>query len=180
MSPVFAFPQRAAPLAWLIGLLLAAAAIVLLPATAALALFGGAALALALLRYPELAIYLIPFAVPFGSLMPLPLGGANVTAADGLVLLAFVLWLVRQIAQRQIFLRQASLVIPFIVFILAAGFSLTGALSLQASAKELAKWLEMLAVYWLMVQEFGPWQIKWTVVSILLAGLAEAAVGLYQ
>ncbi len=171
--------RMASLLGW-IALVLLAAAITLLPSTIDVLLIGGGFLSLALLQYPELAVYLLVFAVPFGSLMPLPIAGANVTAADGLLLLALGLWLARQIARRQITFRRASLVVPFLVFILAAGMSLTGALSLQASAKELLKWIEMLAGYWLIVQEFGPVQIERVLAAIFLAGLSEAAVGLYQ
>ncbi len=143
----------------LIALVLLAVAITLLPTQTTLLLIGGGFLCLALLRFPELAVYFLILAVPFGSLMPLPVAGANVTAADGLLLLALVLWLARQIARRQIVLRRASLLLPFLVFILAISLSLTVALSLQASAKELLKWIEMLAIYWLVVQEFGPQQM---------------------
>jgi O-antigen ligase len=169
-----------APLAGVSALVLIAAAITFLPLTTALVLIGGGFLCLALLRYPELAVYLLVFAIPFGSLFPLPVGGANVTAADGLLLLAAALWLARGIARRQIVPRRAELLVPFLVFILAAGVSVTGALSLQASAKELLKWIEMLAVYWLIVQDFGRAQIERVLAVIFIAGLAEAAVGLYQ
>jgi O-antigen ligase len=103
------------------------------------------------------------------------------TAADALLGLAFALWLARQIARRQIVLRLASLVIPFLIFLLAASVSLTGALSLQASAKEAAKWTEMVLAYWLIVQaEFDGRRIKQTLAVIVVAGLAEAAIGIYQ
>ena len=167
-------------LAGIAGLVLLAAVITLLPATTALLVVGGVLAGLALLRYPELAIYLLCIAIPFGSLVPLPLAGANVTAADGLLLLALVLWIARQIGRREIVLRRASLVIPLFIFLLAAGVSVTGALSLQASVKELVKWIELLVVYWLIAQDSDRFSLERLLAAIFLAGLAEAAVGIYQ
>lgn len=169
-----------APLAAALALVLIAAAITLLPAFTAVLVIGGVFLSLAFLYWPEIAVYLLIFAIPFGSLMPIPFAGANLSAADGLLLLALGLWLAQMIARRRILLRPAPLLIPFALFLLAAGLSLTVTLSLQASAKELTKWVEMAAVYWLIVQEFGPMQVTRALAAILLAGLAEAAIGFYQ
>lgn len=169
-----------APLVGALGLVLTAAVISLLGPLSAALVIGGAFLSLVLLRRRELAYYLLILAVPFGSLVPLPLAGANVTAADGLLLVALAMWLARQIAGRQIILRPAPLLIPFLLFLFAAGLSLTVALSLQSAAKEFIKWVEMTAVYWLVVQEFGTIQVKRSLAVILLAGAAEAALGLYQ
>lgn len=168
------------PLVGALALVLLAAAITLLPTSTAVFVIGGVFLSLALLRWREIAIYLLILAIPFGSLVPVPVAGANVTAADGLLLLALALWLAQQISRRQIILRPAPLLIPFALFLLAASISLTVALSLQASAKELIKWIEMAAAYWLIVQDFGPVQVERALATILLAGLAEAALGLYQ
>ena len=168
------------PLVGALVLVLIAAAITLLPTSTAVFVIGGAFLSLALLRWRELAVYLLIFAIPFGSLVPIPVAGANVTAADGLLLLALALWLARQISQRNISVRPAPLLIPFAIFLFAAGLSLTVALSLQASAKEMIKWIEMAATYWLIVQDFGPVQVERVLAAIFLAGLAEAALGFYQ
>jgi putative inorganic carbon (HCO3(-)) transporter len=168
------------PFVGALGLALLSAAITVLPTPTAVLVIAGAFLSLALVRWRELAFYLLIFAIPFGSLVPVPLGGANVTAADGLLLLALALWLAHQISRRRIIFRSAPLLIPFVIFIFAASVSLTVALSLQAAAKELAKWIEMLAIYWLVVQEFGPVQVKRALAAMFCAGLAEAALGFYQ
>lgn len=169
-----------APLAGALALLLIAATISLVPAPTAALLIGGAIVALALVHWPEITVYFLVFAIPFGSLLPVPIAGANVTAADGLLLLALALWLARQITRRRILIRPAPLLIPFVVFLFTASLSLTVTLSLQASAKELIKWVEMAAVYWLIVQEFGPVQVWRALAAIFLAGLAEAVIGFYQ
>jgi O-antigen ligase len=172
--------QARTPLVGALALFLFAAAITLLPTSTAVLVIGGVFLSLALVRWREIAIYLLILAIPFGSLVPFPVAGANVTAADGLLALGLALWLAQQIARRRIVVRPAPLLIPFALFLLAAGISLTVALSLQASAKELTKWIEMAAAYWLIVQDFGPVQVERAIAAILLAGLAEAGVGLYQ
>jgi putative inorganic carbon (HCO3(-)) transporter len=168
------------PLIGALGLALISAAITLLPTSTAILVIGGAFLCFALVRWRELAVYLLILAVPFGSLAPVPVWGANVTAADGLLVLALALWLAHQVSQRRITFRPAPLLIPFVLFIFAASVSVTVALSLQAAAKELVKWIEMLAVYWLVVQEFGPVQVVRALAVIFCAGLAEAALGFYQ
>lgn len=168
------------PLIGALGLVLLAAVITLLPASTSILVIGGAFLSLALLRWQEGVVYLLIFAVPFGSLVPIPVAGANVTAADGLVLLGLMLWLAGCISRRKINIRPTPLLIPFAIFLFAAGLSVTVALSLQAAAKELIKWVEMAAIYWLIVQEFGPIQVERALAAIFLAGLAQAGLGLYQ
>ncbi len=166
-------------------LLLLAVILVVFPVTTAAGLLVALAVILVLLRWPELALYLLVLAVPFGSLVPLPLGGANVTAADALLLVAFLLFMARQVARRAINLHLAALVLPFLLFLFAIGLSVTGALSLQASAKEIVKWVEMLLAYWLVAQDATMGEgltrrVLLLIAVILLAGFAEALVGIYQ
>ncbi len=167
------------------GIVLLLVAIIALGTTTnAVLLVGGVFGFLLLLRWPQVALYLLPFAIPFGSLVPLPVGGANLTAADALLLLAFALWLTRQVMARAIRIQFGFLVIPFLIFLFAIGISVTGALSLQASVKELVKFAEMLLAYWLVIQfdresetsDFA----RNLLAAIFLAGLAEALVGIYQ
>ena len=148
--------------------------------TNALVLFFGALLVGALLLFPELAIYLLVFAVPFGALLPLNVGGAQVTAADGLLLLAWALYFARGIARRNIALKFPPLALPFVLFILAAGISFTVARSFTDSIAELTKWVEMFAAYWLVAQFFEQKQIEKLLAVMFCAGLAQALLGAYQ
>ncbi len=148
--------------------------------TNALVLFFGALLVGALLLFPELAIYLLVFAVPFGSLLPLNVGGAQVTAADGLLLLAWALYFARGIARRNIALKIPPLALPFVLFILAAGISFSVARSFTDSIAELTKWIEMFAAYLLVAQFFAEKQIEKLLAVMFCAGLAEALLGAYQ
>ncbi len=148
--------------------------------TNALVIVPGALLVGALLLFPELAVYLLVFAVPFGSLLPFNIGGANVTAADGLLLLAWALYLARGIARRRVELKIPPLALPFGLFILAAGVSMTVARSLTDSIAELTKWIEMFAAYWLVAQFFEEKQIGKLLAVMFCAGLAQALLGAYQ
>src|SRR5581483_5761922 len=151
------------------------------PLTTALFFAGALLLGGALFFYPEVAVYLLVFAVPFGSLLPLNVGGANATAADALLLLAWGLYLARGIARaertRDLQLKIPRLALPFIIFIFAAFLSFTVAISLKDAVTELVKWIEMLAAYWLVAQFFDETRVERLLAVMLAAGLGEALLG---
>lgn len=157
-----------------------AIALGVLPLTGAVAVAGGALLVGALFVVPEVAVYLAVMAVPIGSLAPLNVGGANMTAADLFLALAWGLYLMRGIARRRIELRPPALTLPFVLFILAAGVSITVARSLTDSLAELAKWVEMFAAYWLVSQFFEEKQVERLLAVMFCAGLAQGLLGAYQ
>lgn len=172
--------ERRPPLALAIILLFLVLVWALLPL--ANALFFSLALVLlgALVLAPELAVYLLVFAVPFGSLVPLNVGGASVTAADGLLVLAWALYLMRGVARRKIELRPPPLALPLLVFIFAAALSITAARSFTDSVVELSKWIELLAAYWLVAQFFDETRVERLLAVMFCAGLAQALLGAYQ
>jgi putative inorganic carbon (HCO3(-)) transporter len=174
--------RRATPWGWLALVILGiSGALIVLPLPSAVAVMGGALLALALLRWHELALYIAIVAVPFGSWFPIPLGIGNLTAVDLAVALLMGLWLARLIVvERGITIRFPPLSLPFAVFLFAALVSLTGALSLQHAIKELTKWFEMFAVYLYVANNLDETRIERALAVIFLAGLAEAAIGIYQ
>lgn len=178
LSP--ALRNRAPLLAGICALALIALALARLSVEGAFLFTLGILLAFALLRAPEIAIYLLILAVPFGSLFPLPVGGANATFSDALVLLALSLWVVRSIAQGRVTPRIPPLTLPFILFIIAISVSLLVAQSLTEGAKEIFKWIEMFAVYWLVAQEFEDKQRERALAVIFVAGFVQAAIGAYQ
>lgn len=167
---------------WLLVVVLGASALLfaLFSLTTAVLVGGAALLASALLLVPELTLYLVVFAVPFGSLLPLPVGGANVTAADFLLLLAWGLYLARGVARRRVELSVPPLVLPFVIFILAAALSFTVAQSLTDSLSELTKWVEMLAAYWLVALMFDDTRAERLLGVMFLAGTSQALLGAYQ
>jgi len=164
-----------------LALLVIASALVALPLPTAVALVGGALVVLALLRWHEIALYIAIVAVPFGSLFPIPLGVGNLTAVDIAVALLIGLWLARMIVhERGITIRFPPLTVPFALFLFAALVSVTSALSLPHAIKELTKWLEMFAVYLYIANNFDRVRMTRALAVMFLAGLAEAAIGIYQ
>jgi putative inorganic carbon (HCO3(-)) transporter len=158
-----------------------AGALIVLPLTSAVIVIGGALAAIAILRFPELALYALVFAVPYGSLFPVALGAGNLTAVDLLVALVLALWLARMIAQdRAIVVHWFPLSLPFAAFLFAALLSMTVALSLQAALKEFTKWAEMFAIYVFVANNLDRAKLPRLLAATFLAGLSEAAIGIYQ
>ncbi len=156
-------------------------ALIILPLASAVIVIGGALAAIAVLRFPELALYALVFAVPYGSLFPVALGAGNLTAVDLLVALVLALWLARMIAlDRAIVVRWFPLSLPFALFLFAALLSMTVALSLQASLKEYTKWAEMFAIYIFIANNLDQSKLPRLLAAMFLAGLSEAAIGIYQ
>lgn len=179
----FAPPRRRV---WLTAGILLCLALVIgyYPAPTALGILVALGGALALAALPEIAVYLVVLAVPFGSLLPFTLSGAQVTAADLFLALAWLLYLARGVARRRLELHFPPLALPFALFMLAAAVSVTVATSLTDSVTELTKWLELFAAYWLVAQFMNPAENKGAVERLvavmLVAGLAQALLGIYQ
>ncbi len=169
-------------LVWLAPTLaLIAGALILLPLTSALAVVGGALALLALLRWPELALYLLIFAVPYGSWFPIPVSVGNLTAVDFCVALVLALWVARMIVKdRAIVIRWPPLTGPFALLLFAALLSTTVALSLQYAAKEIVKWIEMLAMYVYVANTLDEQKLRRVLTALFVAGASEAAIGIYQ
>ncbi len=168
--------------AWVaLALLAVAGALTALPLTGALGAVGGALALLAVLVWPEIALYVLIVAVPYGSLFPIPVSVGNLTAVDLLVAAILALWIARQIARdRAIRVQWPPLSVPFAVFLGAALVSTTVAFSLQYAAKELVKWVEMFAVYVYVANNLDARRTWRALAVLLLAGLSEAAIGIYQ
>ena len=157
------------------GLALAA-----LPLTlAGLAVVGGTVVVATLVR-PQIGLYLLIFAVPFGSLREISLGGMTVGATEALIGLMLAAWLARLLAYPQGTLRWPPLTLPLLIFLAAALLSLPGALSLRYSLKELIKWIEVLGLYVLAANVLDRRRARTLVFCILLAGTASALHGWYQ
>lgn len=169
------------------GLVLAA-----LPLSAAVALPAGVLVVLVTLIRPQFSLYLLVFSVPFSSLRSLSLGGLSVTASELLVALVAVAWLARSVARRSVRPAHGALLIPLLLLLGAELLSLFDALSLSLAFGELLKWAEVLAVYVVATsiltasdRTAGPGASSRRIVAmlsllILLAGLLEALLGVYQ
>jgi O-antigen ligase len=145
----------------------------------ALFVLGGIAV-LATLVYPPLGVLFIVPAIPFGSLRQVQVGVINVGVAEVLVALVLAAWLMRMVAQREIRIRWPPLALPLAIFLGVLFLSSLGATSLQHSAKEIVKWLEVFALYVLVANEMDGRWIRALVFVVLGTGALVALQGMYQ
>lgn len=150
------------PLAWAVGLTLAAGALLLI-----------------LLR-PVVGLYLLVLAVPFGSLREIGFGVLSIGGAEAVAVLTAAAWLAGMLARREVRSQGAPLIVPLGILLAALSFSVQGALSLAWSIKGLLVWLELVAVYLLVVNLLEEKQARILVMLILVAGGLQALLGIYQ
>jgi len=167
--------------AFLVGLLIflgAAIARLALPDT--ILFLGGAAFFILLLLKPVLSVYTLIPLIPFSPLFAISAGGIRVGLMEIVLLSGIVAWLI-QFSVRQhhkpIF---PPLLWSFLLILAAVAFSWLNTLSLGASLVETIKWVEMLGLYLLITTLLPTRQVKWVVLVILLTGMAQALLGLYQ
>lgn len=146
---------------------------------AAAGLLGTIAIAVILLHPVWGLIALVPL-IPFSSVISLQIGGVQVGGMEALLLLALAAWLLRMAARRQIVIPHPPLLLPWLLWLGIILVSWLVALSLGAALKESLKWLEMLAIYLFVAANLERRHLPWLVGAILLAGTAQALLGLYQ
>lgn len=104
--------------------------------------------------------------------------------------LAIAGWLARGLARRRIVVPRIGLLVPLGVYIFVGLLSLLPATSLEEGLKESLKWIEIALGVVILVSEAEPprraapgifeGRIKWVIAAILIAGVAQAAVGIWQ
>jgi putative inorganic carbon (HCO3(-)) transporter len=146
---------------------------------AAVGLLGTIAVVLILLHPVWGLIALIPL-IPFSSLVSLEIGGVSVGGMEVLLLLILIAWLLRMASRRQIVIPHPRLCLPWLLWLGVILVSWLAALSLGAALTESLKWLEMLALYLFMVAVLERRHLPWLIGAVLLAGIAQALLGLYQ
>jgi putative inorganic carbon (HCO3(-)) transporter len=142
-------------------------------------LLGTIAAALILLNPVWGLIALIPL-IPFSSLISIQIGGVSVGGMEATLLLILAAWLLRMTARRQIIIPHPPLLLPWLLWLGVILSSWLAALSLGAAFTESLKWLEMLALYLFIVANVERRHLPWVVGTILVAGTAQALLGLYQ
>ena len=97
------------------------------------------------------------------------------------VLLAIASRVVRGLLYRDLRLPSPhGILLPLLSFMGAAWLSLWSAVDLGYGLPEFAKWIEILLVLWIVAERATPRRLPWLVGGILLVGLFQAGVGLYQ
>lgn len=143
--------------------------------------FAGAALSVPwVLAYPPGGLALLAFAVPFGDLVELPLGGVASGAVEALVVLALLAWWGRMVLQRRAWVGIPPLLPAFGPLLLVLLVLLPGVSALEPGIKELFRWLEFGLVYLVASHLLRGAAARLVVASLLLAASAEALVGWYQ
>jgi putative inorganic carbon (hco3(-)) transporter len=191
----------ALPLAALAGLLLA-----LLPLPMAAALLGGAAVLLLVAIQPLVGLGLALLAGPWGAHESLVFGNQLFDSGQLLLLMTLAAWIGRSLAHRRVTIPQTILNFPLLLFLTIATLTLFQAESWRLGLKELIKWLEMLLIMWMVVdlgKEFvlripyfvstdhtspntqyairnTQYAIRFTLFILLLAGVSQAAIGIWQ
>jgi putative inorganic carbon (HCO3(-)) transporter len=150
------------------------------PLHLAMAVAGVMAGTLVLLR-PVLAIPMLLFAVPFGSLAEVEAGNLSISATEPLVALLAVAWLARGVAEHRISLRGGPLVFAICALIALMVFSITYALAPAPAVKESLKWLELLVVL-VVVLDLVRDRVTTSrlLLALFAAGSAEAVWGAVQ
>jgi O-antigen ligase len=94
--------------------------------------------------------------------------------------LAVAGWLARGLAGRRVLVPRIGLLVPLGLYILVGFLSLIPAVSLEEGLKELLKWIEVALGVVVLVSEAERGRAKWLIAAILIAGLVQAAIGLWQ
>jgi O-antigen ligase len=148
---------------------------------------------------PRVALYLLPFAIPWGSLDAVDLGGVSLNSADILVFLLAASWLTSYVLRPLVAgnmgsLQQdgpldrdtlqvvpRSLIFALLALLFAMLLSLPTTFGLSLSLKEISKWVEVLIVVLVGAQYIRTRRQIWTLVVILcLAAISQAFFGYLQ
>jgi O-antigen ligase len=181
MTGMIRLPASGLRLPAILGALsLLAAGLALAPLREMALLAVGAGIALTVLIHPWLGLLLIAIAVPFGPLAPLPVAGSAADINEILVALVLAAWLARGVARRAIIIPHPPLLIPALLLLGAFLASLPSAWSPRDGLIEMAKWLEGGVLYLAVVALLPRRRVPWLLGALLLAGAAQALLGLYQ
>ncbi len=165
-----------------------------IPAALALSLLAGAlplqqavtlpvVAGLAVLSFvqPLATLALLVIAIPMSSLAGVTFGDLTLAATEPLAALLGLGWLLPAALRREIRLEGGALLPPLFAVSGAMLASAVGAIELGAAANEIIKWAELLVVFLYVassVRRSG--QVFALLAALFLAGVAEAAVGLFQ
>jgi O-antigen ligase len=153
-----------------------------LPLTIVAALLIGVCVLLLILIRPRYGLYLLAFAVPFGSIWEISVGALSIGATEVLVVATLGAWLIRLMAIPNERKRSFGLHLAFPLGLLASLIliSVPGAFSYSASLREVLRWMEFVGLYLFVASYLRSNDVISFVGLTVLAGCAQAAVGIYQ
>jgi O-antigen ligase len=138
---------------------------------------------------PRVALYLMPISVPWGSIDFIDIKGLRLNSADLLVVFLAIGWLMsfglRQQKAGPLDRESAHIPLYLVAAMLALvgtmALSMTTALNISSSLKEISKWLEFLVVALLGAQYLRTRRQIWTIIVLIcLAGISQAFYGYIQ
>ncbi len=95
--------------------------------------------------------------------------------------LALAGWLARGLVQRRLVIPLNQLLLPLGIYLAVGLFSLLQAASLEEGLKEIVKWAEIaVALVIVMSEAQRGTRVRWIIAAILAAGVAQAAVGIWE
>jgi O-antigen ligase len=141
----------------------------------------GAALVWTILR-PRIALYLLPFAIPWGSLDYINISSLRLDSSDILVVFLALGWLINCGLPAHTGLRDREAAhVPFYLILAMLALlgtmilSMTVALNVKDSLKEISKWLEVLVILLLGSQYLRTRRQIWTmIVLVCIAAVTQA------
>ncbi len=171
----------------LLGALLALA-IARLPLYLAALLVIGPVVFLLIWKSPLFGLGLALLLGPFGALENVVLGSALFDSGQIALMLALASWVAAGLARRDLRLPRSSFNLPWLLFVAVAALSLLDAPSVALGLIELLKWVEIGLIVWLILDVAGnptrptryPAVVRRVLLMLLLAGLAQAAIGIWQ
>ena len=142
---------------------------------------AGVIVVIAVFVHPEAGLYLLAFSVPFQSLRDADPTEVKITATEIVVALAVCAFFARQLAVERGTWRAGPLLAPMAVLMGTMLLSVFKAENGLQSAKEIAKWLEFVAVYWIALNSLRqPRKLALFLLALVLGALAETAIGAAQ
>ncbi len=138
---------------------------------------GGAVL---LLRRPALGIYALAIAIPFGSLRTIPLAGYSVSPSQPILAATLGAAGLKALATHRMPSARSPIVWTTLALLAVLACSLLRAQDLSAAGSELLKWIELTLVIVFIQCCTSPDERLGTSAALLLAGLAQGLLGIYQ
>jgi O-antigen ligase len=138
---------------------------------------------------PRVALYLLPIAIPWGSLDFIGAGGLRLNSADLLIVFLASGWLLSYtlpsymggVRDRTLSHIPTYLVIATVALLCVMLLSMTVAISKSDSLKEISKWVEFSALLLLGAQYIRTRRQLWTMIIIIcLAAISQAFYGYIQ
>jgi putative inorganic carbon (HCO3(-)) transporter len=168
------------PLAWALAALAAGLMLARLPLGDALALtFGSAALALAAWE-PALGLGLALGLGPARAFIAIAFPGVPADLGQLFFAVALAGWLARGLAARRVAIAPSPLLLLLGAYAFVGLLSLLGAPAPDEGLKEALKWVEVALALIVLVSEQQRGRRDWIIAAVLVAGMAQAAVGLWQ